>query len=152
ALFTNDRAGFVERWLIADELLRPAKAERPTEVPSGDHRMGRRGFVSLGCAACHFLPDSDRALQPNAGQTAFTGLQDRFPGEELATFLRDPQARYPDGRMPRLPFPPETSRDLAAFLLLWSKPAQVDASASPPTPSEVNAVARRLNVRGTAVG
>lgn len=151
-LFSNDRAGFVERWLIADALLGPAKKEPATVVPSGDHRMGRRAFVGLGCAACHFLPDDDRALQPSTGQTALTGLHDRFPGDELATFLRDPQCRYPDGRMPKLPFSPETSRDLAAFLLLWSKPARVDASASPPTQSEINAVARGLNLRGATVG
>ena len=86
----------------------------------------------------------DGTIQTSKTITVAPIPYDRFPGEELATFLRGPHARYPDGRMPRLPFSPETSRDLAAFLLLWSKPAQVDASASPPTQSEVRAVARRL--------
>src|SRR5262249_24509949 len=66
ALFNTDRSGFVERWIIAEHLLGPDDPEKrsaplPTK-PShakngehdrdGDHRLGRRAFVGLGCAAC----------------------------------------------------------------------------------------------------
>src|SRR5207253_8977672 len=90
---------------------------------AGDHRFGRRTFVSIGCAACHYLPDVDRAEQPTLGQTPLTNLQARFPPEELAAFLVNPHGRYPDERMPKLPLSPKVARDIAAYLLLWSKPA-----------------------------
>src|SRR5207237_203653 len=88
-----------------------------------------------------------------------SGLGDRYSAAGLAVFLGNPQARYPDGRMPRLPVPPETARDIAAYLLLWSKPAVGQtADASAPSADEVNALGRRLGgpgkvpvaVRGTA--
>ena len=51
--------------------------------------------------------------------------------------------------MPRIPLTPKEARDIAAFVLLWSAPAQPDAPPSPPvTPEEIDAVAKRLGVRG----
>ncbi len=151
-LFANDRTGFVERWLIADALIGHANSEPVKEKAGGDHRLGRRMFIGLGCAACHFMPDADRALQPDAERTPLVGLGDRLPGDELAVFLRNPHGRYPDGRMPRLPITPETARDIAAYLLLWSKPASEESPGGPPTQAEINAVARRLGVRSSAAG
>jgi glucose/arabinose dehydrogenase len=153
ALFSADRTGFVERWMIADYLLGHAAAGRPGSTPTGDHRLGRRVFVSLGCAACHFVPDITRAEQPDFDRTALTGLNDRLPPEDLSSFLSNPQARYPDGRMPRLPLTPERARDLAAYLLMWSRPARADLSSSkPPTEDEIHRVARRLGVEDLASG
>src|SRR5262245_41300985 len=60
-LFSADRAGFVERWIVASEL--GANDKRPEEKPRGDHRNGRLVFLGLGCAACHFVPDVDRSEQ-----------------------------------------------------------------------------------------
>jgi mono/diheme cytochrome c family protein/glucose/arabinose dehydrogenase len=159
-LFASDRSGFVERWIVAEYLAgRPAGNEPAPDKP-GDHRMGRRHFVSIGCAACHFLPDLERAQQPDLGQTAFAGLGDRLPAGALSAFLEDPRARYPDGRMPRLGLSPDAARDIAAYLLLWSKPphgfgaetaaARRDggaATADVPTPDELAAVQRRFAAR-----
>jgi glucose/arabinose dehydrogenase/mono/diheme cytochrome c family protein len=148
ALFAEGRAGFVERWLIAEYLFGPG-ANRPTQAETaGDHRVGRRTFISLGCAACHSLPDASRDEQPELDRTPLTGLAERLPAGELAAFLGNPHARYPDGRMPRLPVTPEAARDIAAFLLLWSKPAPRSADTNSPTPDEIARVARRLGVRG----
>ena len=55
ALFADDRAGFVERWIIAESLT--AGAAKREDAPPGDHRHGRLAFLSLGCATCHFVPD-----------------------------------------------------------------------------------------------
>ncbi len=149
ALFPDGRAGFVERWLVAEYLVGAGAGKRVPPENTGDHREGRKTFIKLGCAACHFLPDASRDEQPDLDRTPLTGLADRLPAGEFVAFLGNPHARYPDGRMPRLPVTPEDARDIAAFLLLWSPPTRHDGlAADPPTPAEVNAVARRLGARG----
>jgi cytochrome c551/c552/glucose/arabinose dehydrogenase len=148
ALFAMDRGGFVECWLIAEHLLGSSAAERKT-TPAGDHRRGRIAFISSGCAACHFLPDQAASEQPDLGRSPLLGLSDRLPAAELAGFLSNPHARYPDGRMPRLPLSPDTASDIAAFLLFWSRPAhEVVAVQKPPSPEEIDAVVKRLGVSG----
>lgn len=150
-LFGDDRAGFVERWLVADYLLGSSTIAK--KEPPGDHRMGRRHFVSSGCATCHFLPDADRAEQPQQFERyPLVGLRERLPADELAAFLGNPHARYPDGRMPRLPLTPDAARDIAAFLLLWSKPLPEAPAEKAPTPAEIQAVTNRLKVRGRELG
>jgi glucose/arabinose dehydrogenase len=159
ALFSADRTGFVERWIIAEHFLGPSAAEkRSAPSPSqpdnrgnserdraGDHRLGRRAFVSLGCAACHLLPDAPRAEQPGLDRVPLTDIGDWLPAEELAAFLGNPHSRYPDGRMPRLPVTPDAARDIAAYLLLWSKPnAAIARNVEPPSAAEIRAVTRRL--------
>jgi glucose/arabinose dehydrogenase/cytochrome c551/c552 len=159
ALFSAGRTGFVERWIIAEHMLGPTISDKqPAPSPSqpankkdernraGDHRLGRRAFVSLGCPACHFLPDVPRAEQPDQERVLLSDLGDRLPAEELAAFLGNPQSRYPDGRMPRLPVTPDAARDIAAYLLLWSKPGGAHAqTVEPPTVAEIRAVTRRLS-------
>ncbi len=150
ALFRADRQGFVERWLVTVYLLGSAESvKRPPPEKAGDHRAGRTAFIGIGCAACHFLPEAAPSSQPDLGRTPLAGLNDRLPAEALAAFLTNPHARYPDGRMPRFPLTPDTARNIAAYLLLWSKPAHIDGAAEkPPSEDEINAVARRLGVRG----
>lgn len=148
ALFSSDRPGFVERWLIADTLLGPeTKRSAPEPGTEGNHRTGRLAFIHLGCAACHPLPDLRREEQLDLGRTALRGLGDRLPAETLAAFLTNPHARYPDGRMPRVPMTPETARHIAAYLLFWSGPSKDLPVAAPPTREELDALSRRLKVR-----
>jgi mono/diheme cytochrome c family protein len=149
ALFAANRAGFVERWVLAEHLLRPTDAKPPAKTPPGDHRDGRLAYVGLGCAACHFVPDLERSKEADLGRSALTGLGDRLPPDSLAAFLMQPHTRYPDGRMPRLPIEAKTARDIAAYLLFWSKPS-TDAAADPPTTAEIDDLARRLGVRSKA--
>jgi cytochrome c551/c552 len=149
ALFTSDRRGWVERWIVAEHLLGAEPgAKRAAAVKAGDHRLGRSAFVSIGCTGCHFVPDIDRADQLDADRYELSGLGDRQPADELAAFLANPHGRYPDGRMPRLPVSPDMARDIAAYLLEWSKPTQAKVAGKTPEPEEVNAVSRRLGVHG----
>jgi cytochrome c551/c552 len=151
ALFAADRSGFVERWLIADYLLGPKQPARPVAVgPVGDHRAGRLAFLSLGCAACHFVPDVPRAQQSHLERWPLRGLADRLGGDALAAFLADPHGRYPDGRMPRLPLAPKAARDIAAYLLLWSPRTKDRPAARPPTAAEIEAIVNRLGAREPA--
>jgi glucose/arabinose dehydrogenase len=147
ALFEPDRAGFVERWVLAD-FLSGGQADRPSGPPPGDHRAGRLSFIGLGCAACHFVPDLDRAGQADLDRLPLAGLGDRLGAEDLAAFLGNPHARYPDGRMPRLPIAPEVARNIAAYLLLWSKPTPSEPEDEVPTADELRDLARRLGVPG----
>jgi cytochrome c551/c552/glucose/arabinose dehydrogenase/cbb3-type cytochrome oxidase cytochrome c subunit len=151
ALFAADRSGFVERWLVAESLLRGSTLQARQEEPTaGNHRTGRRAFIQLGCAACHPLPDLRSEDQSNLGRYALRGLGDRMPAQALAPFLTNPHARYPDGRMPRLPVTPETARDITAYLLLWSGPTSNLPAVTAPTREEIDAVVRRLKVRNQA--
>lgn len=144
ALFTANRQGDVERWIIAEFLAGSPKPAADPPKPAGDHRLGRRVFLGMGCAACHFLPDLERAEQADLDRVPLVGLADRLSADDLAAFLANPHARYPDGRMPRLPVNPEAARDIAAYLLLWSKPSPARSGAEPPKPDELREVARRF--------
>jgi mono/diheme cytochrome c family protein len=145
ALFRQDRSGFVERWVLA-EFLGGRTAEHHGENETGKHRAGRLAFLSLGCAACHFVPDQERAGQPDLGRVELDGLGDRMSAKDLAAFLGNPHVRYPDGRMPRLPVGPDAARDIAAYLLLWSKPSTSPAAGGAPTEPEIRELGRRLGV------
>jgi cytochrome c2 len=148
ALFSADRRGFVERWVLTEYLAgTPGEPRRPEPAPPGDHRTGRESFIQLGCTACHFVPDLGRDAQPDLDRHPLTGLADRFQADDLAAFLSNPHARYPDGRMPRLPIAPHEARDLTAYLLLWSKPSPDPARESAPTAAEFAGLETRLRTR-----
>jgi len=150
ALFAADRNGFVERFIVADWLQRTTGTSVPaSREVTGDHRPGRQEFIGLGCAACHPLPDGDPVSPPDPKRAAFEGLIDRTTQRHLALFLANPLVRYPDGRMPRFPVTPQTARDLAAYLLIYSRAAVLDLEeASTPTSDEIEAVAGKLGVQG----
>jgi mono/diheme cytochrome c family protein/glucose/arabinose dehydrogenase len=154
ALFTPDRQGFVERWILAEYLLRaagPGPKETKPDQDFGKARQspGRGEFVALGCVGCHPVPDLDPREQPALDRVPLEGLKERMTVTSLAAFLANPQARYPDGRMPRLPVPPETARSLATYLLASSAAAAPDKPpADTVTPKEVEQVARRFRVSG----
>jgi hypothetical protein len=151
ALFAADRAGFVERSLVADFLLEAASGRAGEPAPGkGNALEGKTSFLGLGCATCHRIPhlESDQRLDPEV--YPLVGLRERMPLEHLARFLEDPGARYPDGRMPRLPMKPQVARDIAAYLLqadgsLAKRPGAAPAGV---TSQEVAEVARRLGVTG----
>jgi mono/diheme cytochrome c family protein/glucose/arabinose dehydrogenase len=145
ALFARDRSGFVERWIVTEYLT--AAGARSDEKLSGDHRRGRLTFLGRGCAACHLVPDLDRAGQRDLDRVPLTGLGDRMTAGDLAAFLGNPHGRYPDGRMPRLPVTPDEARDIAAYLLMWSKPSPEPPAVVPPTAPELRDAVRRLGAR-----
>ncbi len=104
-----------ERRAVAEQLLRrPPPEEAPAK---GDTRQGKRQFQSLGCVACHPVPDEPLDEQPLLNRRSLPGLGDHRRAAELAEFLLDPDSRYPDGRMPKLVQTPVEARDLAAYLL-----------------------------------
>ncbi len=149
-LFSNDRAGLVERWIVADTLVRATSTgARREPVVAGDHRTGKRLFLSLGCFACHFVPDEEGGDQPDLGRVAFEGLNDRMSPRDFVAFLANPHARYPDGRMPRVPVAQDVARDISAYVFMWCKPPVQEAAVDPAvTQKEIDDVGKRLGVRG----
>jgi mono/diheme cytochrome c family protein len=148
-LFNDDRQGFVERWLIADYLLNSTAGNAAAKKDNGDHRAGKQAFIGLGCFTCHADPEKPDSANSDPERYRFDGLADRFSPVYLAAHISDPAIRYPDGRMPKLPVPENTARDIAAYLLLWSKPALVPIrDEALVKPEEIEAVARGLNVNG----
>jgi cytochrome c2 len=142
-LFTDDRDGFVERWIVAEHLA-PA-APPPAPAAGGDHRHGKLAFLKLGCVACHFVPDADPPEPPDPERTTLTATASRWTVASLAAFLKNPAQRYPDGRMPRLPpQKPEADRDIAAYLLLHGAPEAAEADDPAPSPQEIETTLRRL--------
>ncbi len=118
---------------------------RPAGVSRGAVRRGEALFHSVGCAACHgdqrdlatidairkgLTPppededDAEPAKQKLAGEyqsPAFAmplgKLDDKYTLSSLITFLQDPHAVRPSGRMPSLNLKPEESLDIASYLL-----------------------------------
>jgi mono/diheme cytochrome c family protein len=145
AVFASDRAGFVERWIVAEALTAGA-GKRADDAPPGDHRRGRLAFLSVGCATCHFVPDVDHKEQKELDRRSLATVADHMSAADIVTFLGNPHARYPDGRMPRLPVTPAEARDIAAYLLMWSKPSDVPAVEAP-KPQELQDGFKRLGAR-----
>ena len=81
----------------------PPEERRPR---SSDSERGRTAFQSLGCVACH-------------GSTLpLTGLGSKMTPGRLQSYLLDPLAHAPDGRMPSLHLSDDEAFDLAAYLAL----------------------------------
>ena len=85
-----------------------------------------------------------RPISATSVELRSIGFADRLPEGELAAFLGNPLGRYPDGRMPHVPLTPAVARDVAAYLLLWSKPRAIETKESPPTNDEIQAVIKRI--------
>ncbi|MEZ6033619.1 MAG: PA14 domain-containing protein [Planctomycetaceae bacterium] len=119
---------------------------RPAGVSAGAVRRGEGLFHTVGCAACHgdqrdisviqairkgISPpsdteeDEDQPGKPvsNAGfsNPSFTmplgSLEEKYTVASLATFLQDPHAVRPSGRMPALNLNPKETLDIASYLL-----------------------------------
>ncbi len=117
------------------------------QVASSDPQVeqGRQLFATKGCTTCHVM-DGYRAGY-ETGDPAFpnltnfglrtaiaSGVLDNTP-ENLAAWLRDPQAVKPTNRMPTLWQPDDPKRDeetaaIAAYLFSLGKPDATQASAA----------------------
>lgn len=91
----------------------PAKS-----YPAGNKERGQRLYGSLGCAACH---------APTGGPSTYAsvplGLGAHYDRQALATFLQNPLATRPAGRMPAIEMSPREAADLAEFIGARDLPA-----------------------------
>lgn len=88
----------------------------PTAVAKDSAMKGQNLFHSLGCAACH----GDQRNGPNgiASYSMPLGtLHEKYSVASLTTFLMDPHAVRPSGRMPSLNLGQKEAADIASYLL-----------------------------------
>lgn len=86
-----------------------------THPDAASAKRGLSHFRRVGCAACHDSP-ADGAT-PLATSVPFPVLGQKYSIQSLATFLKDPLAVRPSGRMPALGLKDEEYRDLANYFL-----------------------------------
>jgi mono/diheme cytochrome c family protein len=87
----------------------------------GSPASGGRLFLRVGCVACH-ATDGESGDRPKANfyqtprLTPLRGMGSKTTARHLASFLKDPLALRPAGRMPSLSLSDREAADLAAFL------------------------------------
>ncbi|MCA9065959.1 MAG: hypothetical protein KDA96_22980, partial [Planctomycetaceae bacterium] len=89
---------------------------RSGPVSTDSVRRGEQLFHSIGCAGCHGDQRVDPAKRiPEAVPLGRPEL--KYTVGSLITFLQNPHAVRPSGRMPSLNLTPEEARDVAGYLL-----------------------------------
>ena len=74
---------------------------------------GRNLFHSIGCVACH-VPIKDGVETP-ANSVPLGAIADKYSLTSLTTFLKNPLAVRPSGRMPNFKLDDKQARDIASF-------------------------------------
>ena len=96
--------------------------QRAEAIAGGNATHGQVLFAEKGCGGCHTLKGVTQAAGlvgpplDGVGQRAMiAGMLANNP-DNLARWIREPQAVLPGNAMPNLPMSKQDSRDLAAFL------------------------------------
>jgi mono/diheme cytochrome c family protein len=95
----------------ADWTFDHADVPRAARPSGGDARMGRREFLTVGCVACHLIPDEED--QEPLGRRPFRPLKGRV---DLAEYLQGRHA--PNQRLAQV-----QAKNLAAYLAQFDVPA-----------------------------
>jgi mono/diheme cytochrome c family protein len=82
----------------------------PANVVQGD-----RLFHELGCTACH--DPRQEGQQPLASSVVLPQMSDKYTIPALASFLKNPLAVRPSGRMPSLNLSDQEAQQVASYLL-----------------------------------
>jgi cytochrome c2 len=98
----------------------PAKA--PADLGPGNPERGAVLLVREACGACHMIPGIQEAtgevgppLTGMAKRTIIAGMLPNTP-DNMARWLRDPQAVVPGNAMPNVGLSEQQARDMAAYL------------------------------------
>ena len=89
---------------------------------SGDPDQGAKDIAMTGCGACHTIPGIPTArglVGPpldHMGRRIFVAGLLRNTPENMATWLRDPQAVVPGNAMPDMSLSEQQARDITAYL------------------------------------
>ncbi len=131
-----------ERAKAADELthylvsIQPQGAAVFLTADRARVESGRALYHSLGCVACHAPterpPDMPQDVFDRAKREAVPlgDLARKYPGGELASFLKDPVKHRPGGRMPGMGLTDGEARAVATFLLRDQVPDLNDPKSS----------------------
>ncbi|MCP4172269.1 MAG: c-type cytochrome, partial [Fuerstiella sp.] len=107
---TNHVAEALTHFLAADGAVVPAPVSTDS-ITRGNHL-----FHSLGCAACHGNQQKPAAERPSYAMP-LGKLDTKYTVGSLYSFLKDPHAVRPSGRMPSLSLSDREARDVANYLL-----------------------------------
>jgi mono/diheme cytochrome c family protein len=94
-----------------------ASTGKPRETPPNRKAFspGRTLYEQSGCAACHgMVGDKSTPLASTVSMGDYAG---KYTVDSLASFVQDPLATRPSGRMPGLNLKPEEAQAVASFLL-----------------------------------
>jgi mono/diheme cytochrome c family protein len=144
-LFTDDERGRTERYAVARYLASlggPVPAQKA--ISANDYAKsaanGNKLFGSIGCSICH---RDDKKLEPAAihgflgarpARSVFplADLADKTTVDRLASFLQNPHAVDPSGRMPNLLLNQQEAIELARFLCKPNTKNSADDLPQPP--------------------
>jgi cytochrome c2 len=111
--------------LLAPALLLAACAQppkAPANLGPGNPERGAVLLVREACGACHVIPGIQEAtgevgppLTGMARRTIIAGVLPNTP-DNMARWLRDPQAVVPGNAMPNVGLSEQQARDMAAYL------------------------------------
>jgi cytochrome c2 len=105
------------------ERMRESALPRPyRDVPGGDVERGRKALLRYKCGSCHIIPGIEGG--DGKGGQSLAGLALRFDivgalpntPEDVARWIRDPKAAYPQTTMPNLNVSHRDSIDMVAYL------------------------------------
>ncbi|MCG8650374.1 MAG: PA14 domain-containing protein, partial [Pirellulales bacterium] len=99
----------------------------------GNTGVGERLFHQSGCVACHLPKDGKKAN--SATSIPLVGIDEKYSRGSLKTFLKDPLAVRPSGRMPHLNLGDEGATDVAQYLTGDTSAVFGDAADLPKTPN-----------------
>ena len=147
-----------------------ADGYRMMPVPAGgDAARGEELVASVGCMACHQLPDdqepaADRdALRRQFGPN-FSGIGSKTTARWIYNWLRDPESYHAETRMPNMRLTEQEAADVTAYLITfrddpYDPPPPVDeelvgaivfdflAKTAPPSVARERAAAMDLNAK-----
>ncbi len=97
-------------------------AEKPVTSTLGNPELGKQAIEKYGCGSCHTIPgvkEADSLVGPpltHFRERSFIAGQLENNEENLARWIRDPQAVEPGTAMPNLGVSPEDAENIAAYL------------------------------------
>lgn len=115
---SDGERGDVARALAA-YLRSMASTARALEAePSADSiSRGRELYRSVGCVACHAPRSAAGGEMDVVAAHSLAGVREKYTRAGLTSFLLDPLAARPGGRMPDMQLSPDEAHDLTSFLL-----------------------------------
>ncbi len=97
-------------------------AEKPVTSTLGNPELGKQAIEKYGCGSCHTIPgvkEADSLVGPpltHFRERSFIAGQLENNEENLARWIRDPQAVEPGTAMPNLGVSAEDAENIAAYL------------------------------------
>ena len=97
-------------------------ARKPATSTIGNAKLGKQAIVKYGCGSCHTIPgikEADALVGPpltHFAERSFIAGQLANTEENLARWIRDPQAVEPGTAMPDLDVSPEDAQNIAAYI------------------------------------